>query len=380
VQVNDLDQERLRRLAGHRPQNGHKVLSVYMDLDPATFGTQPARAAQVTSLVDAADRRIRAAALDHDARCVLRQDLDRVRDALRDGESTKGAHALAIFASQPSELFEVLRLPDAVPHTVVLNDTPWLDPLVGRGRTRRAVALVNRRTFRLIADGPDGSMHEVVALADQVPSQHDKGGWSQSNYERSIEEEVRKHLEHSASLLFEQLQNEPFDQLAVGVSAELWPELERMVHAYVRKRTLGRFDVDVEHVSLEQAVAAARPLFEAAARSELEGRLGRLQQALAQGERAAGGLAAVLEALSERRVETLLYEAGFSSPGYVCPQSGWLGVGPAACPSGEGNAQARENVLDDAISAAIVQRAEVCALVDRPELGPHGGIAALLRF
>lgn len=380
MQVNDLDQERLRRLAEHRPQNGHKVLSVYMDLDPATFGTQPARAAQVTSLVDAADRRIRAAELDHAARTVLRQDLDRIRDALRDGEAAKGAHALAIFASQSSELFEVLRLPDAVPHTVVLNDTPWLDPLVGRGRTRRAIALVNRRTFRLIADGADGSMHEVVALADQVPSQHDKGGWSQSNYERSIEEEVRKHLEHSASLLFEQLQREPFDQLAVGVSAELWPELERMVHAYVRKRSLGRFDVDVEHVSLEQAVAAARPLFDAAARSQLEGRLGRLQQALAQGERAAGGLAAVLEALSERRVETLLYEAGFSSPGYVCPQSGWLGVGPAACPSGEGNAQARENVLDDAIAAAIVQRAEVCALVDRQELGPHGGIAALLRF
>jgi peptide chain release factor subunit 1 len=380
VQVNDLDQERLRRLAEHRPQNGHKVLSVYMDLDPATFGTQPARAAQVTSLVDAADRRIRAAELDHDARTVLKQDLDRVRDALRAGEAAKGAHGLAIFASQPRELFEVLRLPDAVPQTVVLNDAPWLDPLVGRGRTRRAVALVNRRTFRLIADGPDGSMHEVVALADQVPSQHDKGGWSQSNYERSIEEEVRKHLEHSAALLFEQHQEEPCDQLAVGVSAELWPELERMVHAYVRERTLGRFDVDVEHVNLEQAVAAARPLFDAAARSELEGRLGRLQQALAQGERAAGGLAAVLEALSERRVETLLYETGFSSPGYVCPQSGWLGVGPAACPSGEGNAQARENVLDDAIAAAIVQRAEVCALVDRPELGPHGGIAALLRF
>lgn len=380
MQVNDLDQDRLRRLAEHRPQNGHKVLSVYMDLDPATFGTQPARAAQVTSLVDAADRRIRSAALDDDARSALKSDLERVRTALRDGAAAKGAHALAVFASQPSELFEVLRLPDAVPQTVVVNDTPWLDPLVGRGRTRRCVALVNRRTFRLIADGPDGTMEEVLALADQVPSQHDRGGLSQANYERSIEEEVRKHLEHSASLLFDRLQREPFDQLAVGASAELWPDLQRIAHAYLRERSLGRFDVDVEHATVEQAVAAARPLFDAAARADLDGRLDRLQQALAQGERAAGGLAAVLEALSERRVETLLYEAGFSSPGYVCPQSGWLGVGPAGCPSGEGRAQQRENVLDDAIAAAIVQRAEVCALVDRPELGPHGGIAALLRF
>jgi peptide subunit release factor 1 (eRF1) len=380
VQVNDLDHERLRRLAELRARNGTKVLSVYMDLDPATFGTQPARAAQVTSLVDAADRRIRAADLDHATRASLRQDVERVREALRDGDSTKGAHALAVFASQPDELFEVLRLPDAVPHTVVLGDAPWLDPLVGRGRTRRSVALVNRRTLRLFADMPDGSMREVASVADEVPSQHDRGGLSQANYERSIEEEVRKHLEHSAALLFQQFQREPFDQLAVGASAELWPEFERMLHDYLRKRTLGRFDVDVEHVGLEQALAAARPLFDEAAAKQLDGRLSRLQQALAQGERAAGGLAAVLDALSERRVETLLYETGFSSPGYVCPQSGWLGVGPAGCPSGEGNAQPRDNVLDDAIAAAIVQRADVCALVDRPELGPHGGIAALLRF
>lgn len=380
MQVNDLDHERLRRLAELRPHNGHKVLSVYMDLDPATFGTQPARAAQVASLVDAADRRIRSAELHHDARSVLRQDLGRVQEVLRDGVSAKGAHALAIFASEPSDLFEVLRLPDAVPYTVVLNDTPWLDPLVGRGRTRRCVALVNRRMLRLFADAPDGSMREVAEFADDVPSQHDKGGLSQSNYERSIEEEVRKHLEHAATALFQHFRRRPFDQLAVGISAELWPEFERMLHDYLRKRTLGRFDVDVEHANAEHALAAAMPLFTAAGARELDGRLQRLQQSLAHGERAAAGLAAVLDALSERRVDTLLYEAGFSSPGYVCPQSGWLGVGPAECPSGEGSAQARDNVLDDAIAAAIVQRAEVCALHDRPELGPHGGIAALLRF
>lgn len=380
MQVNDLDHDRLRRLAELRPRNGCKVLSVYMDLDPATFGTHPARAAQVTSLIDAADRRIRSIAADHEERSSLRQDLERVRDVLRDGSSAKGAHALAVFASQPSDLFEVLRLPDAVPQSVVLNDTPWLDPLVGRGRTRRCVALLSRRTLHVFADAPDGAMREVETVADAVPSQHDKGGLSQANYERSIEEEVRKHLEHSASVLFEQFRRQPFDQLAVGTSAELWPEFERTMHDYLRKRTLGRFDVDVEHTSVDQALAAARPLFDGAAARQLDGRLQRLQQGLANGERAAGGLSAVLDALSERRVGTLLYEAGFSSPGYVCPQSGWLGVGPSACPSGEGNAQPRDNVLDDAIAAAIVQRAEVCALEDRPELGPHGGIAALLRF
>jgi peptide chain release factor subunit 1 len=380
VQVNELDHDRLRKLAALRPQDGNKVLTVYVDLDPATFGTQPARAAQFSSLIDKAERAAREDGIGHDARTALRDDVARVRDFLRDDFSAKGAHGIALFASQPTGLFEVLRLPDALPYTVVVNDTPWLDPLMGRNRVRRCVALVSRRTLRLFADGADGRIAEVVDVQDEVPSQHDRGGWSQANYERSIEEEVRKHLEHSATVLFDRYQRAPFDELAVGATAELWPHLERMLHPYVRERTLGRFDVDVEHATIEHALAAAAPLFDQAEQHRVQTLLRRLQQGLAQGERAAGGLGPVLAALSERRVETLLYEPGFASPGYVCPVSGWLGVGPAACPSGEGQAQRRENILDDAIAAALLQRSEVRPLPDRPELGPHGGIAALLRF
>lgn len=380
MQTNDLDHGRLRRLAALHPENGFKVLSVYMDLDPASFGTQPARAAQISSLVDEAERRARHVDLDHAAKVALRGDVERVREFLRDDFSAKGAHGLALFASQPADLFEVLRLPTPVRRAVVVNQTPWLDPLIGHGRSRRCIALVNRRMLRVFADTPDGSVGEVAALADDVPNQHDKGGWSQANYERSIEEEVRKHLERAAQVLFAHLQRAPFDVLAIGAAPELYPDVERALHAYLRERLLGRFDVDVEQASGEQALAAALPLLEAAQERKLRGLLERLSSGLAHGERAAAGLRAVLGALNERRVETLLYEAGFASPGYVCPQSGWLGVGPAECPSGEERAEERENVLEDAIATAIVQNADVRSLRERPELGPHGGIAALLRF
>lgn len=380
MQVNDLDHDRLRRLAALHPANGYKVLSVYMDLDPASFGTPPARASQISSLVDEAERRARHAGLGDDAQEALRTDVERVREYLRGDFSAKGAHALALFASQSSGLFEVLRLPVPVRRAVVVNETPWLDPLIGHGRARRCIALVSRRTLRLFADTPDGSMGEVAAVADDVPNQHEQGGLSQSNYERSIEEEVRKHLGHAAQVVFDHFRSEPFDVLAVGASAELYPDFERELHSYLRERSLGRFDVDVEHVNAEQAYAAALPLFEAAKERRLKVLLERLNAGLAHGDRAAAGLTAVLDALNERRVETLLYETGFASPGYACPQSGWLGVGPGDCPTGEERAERRENVLEDAIAAAIVQNADVRSLRDRPELGPHGGIATLLRF
>jgi len=380
VQINELDHDRLRRLAGFRSRDGHQVLSIYLDLDPARFGTQPARAAQVRALLDEADRRARADGLEPAGRAALRADVERARAFLQGGFSAKGAHALALFASAPDGLFEVLRLPDAVAQGIAVHDRPWLDPLVGRSRPRRCVALINRRTLRLLADGPDGELRELAQLADDVPGKHDQGGWSQANYERSIEEEVRKHVERSAQALFAQLRRAPYDALVIGGPAELWPMVEHALHPYVRDRCLGRVDVDVEHASADEAIAAAAPLLAAAERRRVDALLERVQAGVGSGGRAVAGLADVLAALSERRVEALLYQAGFQAPGFACPQSSWLGVDARACPSGAERAQERENVLDDAIAAAILQSAEVRALRDRPELGPLGGIAAALRF
>lgn len=380
MQLNDVDHARLRRLAALRAPAG-KVLSVYLDLDPATFATHNARAAQITSLLDDADRRTRSDGLDRETHRALCDDVGRVRAFLQ-GEafSAKGAHALAIFACGAAELFEVLRLPVAVAPAVVINDAPWLDPLIGQRRRRRCLALVSRRALRVLLDDEHGELREVADLVDDVHGQHDQGGWSQARYQRSIEEEVREHLERVASTLFALHRRRPFDVLAVGATAELWPALEHVLHPYLRERTLGRFDVDVEHAGRDEALAAARPLLEDAERRELDRLLARLQAGLASGERAVAGLDAVLAALTERRVETLLYAVGFAAPAYACPSAGWLGTDPQACPAGADAAQPQDDILHEAIAATLLQAGEVVALRDRPELGPHGGIAALLRF
>lgn len=352
MQLNDLDHDRLRALASLRPENG-KVLSFYVNLDPAEFGTQAARATQIRSLLDEADRRTRDSdGLDHDAHQALRKDVERVREYLSgDDFSAKGTHALAIFACAPAGVFETLRLPEAVPGSVVVNDAPWLAPLMGHRQRRRCIALMSRRTLRVLLDGPTGELREVAELTDDVHGQHEQGGWSQARYQRSIEEEVRAHLERAATILFELQRREPFDELAVGAAAELWPEIERALHPYLLERSLGRFDVDVEHARPEDALAAAQPLFDAAERRHVDELIERVQAGLGGGDRAVAGLEAVLDALTQRRVETLLYQVGFTAEGF-----------------------------ESAIADALLQSADVVVLHDRPELGPLGGVAAVLRF
>src|SRR4051812_4219269 len=112
----DLTTDRLRELAETRSAAG-KVLSVFINLDPRHFAAPPARATEISSVLDEASRTVRDHdGLTHDERAALQRDIERVAERLRNGGDTEGAKSLAIFASEPAGLFEVLKLPRPVDH------------------------------------------------------------------------------------------------------------------------------------------------------------------------------------------------------------------------------------------------------------------------
>src|SRR3954452_22040245 len=131
--VNDVDAPRLKRLAGLRPQ-GARVLSLYLDLEPTEFATPPARESELTSALDAAARMADESELEHDERVAVREDIERVREALSgDGLDAKGARAVAVFACGPADLFELVKLPRPVATHVTIDDSPGIEPLVRIG-------------------------------------------------------------------------------------------------------------------------------------------------------------------------------------------------------------------------------------------------------
>ena len=115
MRANDVTPERLRHLASATGRG--KVLSLFVNLDPSEFGTIPARASQVRSVLDRAARVVREAddGLTHDERTALRADLERVEAELEGAPAAAGARGLAVFASSQAGIFEALRLP--VPST-----------------------------------------------------------------------------------------------------------------------------------------------------------------------------------------------------------------------------------------------------------------------
>jgi peptide chain release factor subunit 1 len=380
--ANDITRDRLRRLAEVRV-GGAKVLSLFLNLDPREFATPPARSTEVRSLLDRAGRLVREESehLTHEQKESLRADLERVAAELGNGAGAKGARGLAIFSCTAAGLFEVLRLSQPVDHEPVIADTPYLAPLSTLGTPERwCVVLVNRRNARLFC-GSSEALEELALVADDVRNKHDQGGWSQANYQRSIDKDVHDHLKHVAEVVFLQMKRNLPQGVIVGGPQETLSDFESTLHPYLRERLAGRIDIDVENSSLEEVRRTAAERIEAAAHERHDKALARLAEGFGTNGRAASGLSDVLVAVHEQRVEALLVDRGYEAPGVVCPQCGWLGgKGFSECQADGTPVERRENIVEAAIERAITQSADVHVLSDRPELASHGHIAAILRF
>jgi peptide chain release factor subunit 1 len=377
--ANTIDRSRLRRLTDVRPDRG-RVLSVFLNLDPTEFATPPARATAITSVLnDAAHKIERYEGLDHDEQEWLRSDLERVRERLTDsGITSNGTRAVAVYACAPADLLELVSLRRPIESHVVVDRAPAVEPLVAEADGERwVVTLVNRRAGRIFRGAGD-AVEETDRIEDDVHSQHEQGGWSQSRYQRGVEKEKDDHLDNVADLLFRIFKRDGFDRLLVGAPEELVGEFETRLHPYLRERRVGRLRLDVENSGIDDVRSAVADALDGhAARQEREA-LDRLTEAVGRGARGAGGLADVLGALNEARVDTLLVAEGFRAPGLRDTAAGLLYAEGAAAPGA--SVERVEDIVEPAVEKAIDQSARVLRVSHYDDLGPLGGIGAVLRY
>src|SRR3954453_8113677 len=310
-----ITQARLRALAAVHPDQG-RVLSVFLNLDPTEFATPSARSSAITSVMTAATHKVEAnEGLTHDERAALFDDVERVREVLLSDVASNGTRAVAVYACGRADLLEVVRLRRPVTNKVVLDRTAFVEPLVLHGTDEQwLVILTNRRAARLFV-GPGDALDETDRFVDDVHSQHERGGWSQANYQRSVEKEVHDHLTNAAELAFAVFKRRGLDRVLIGAPDALLSEFKGNLHSYLRERIVGKIAVDVENASLDDVCAAGRRGIEAYARCRERDALDRLAHGVGTGGRGAAGIAEVLDAVNQARVETLLISENFKASG-----------------------------------------------------------------
>ena len=373
MQTNQLSPDTLRRLAGLRPEEG-KVVSIYLNLDPTEFASGAARATAINSLLDQADR----AAREDDVS--VRDDVERIRELFKNFDF-QGAHSVAVFACGSEDLLEAIKLPRTIESTVVIDESPYVEPLAEvQSASLYGVVLVNRQAARIFRGSRD-HLEEVARVDDEVHRRHDQGGWSQARYQRSVDKEAQDHLKNASEELRRRHERRPFDALFVGAPEAVYTDFCDHLHPYLKDRVAGRVEVDVENTTADDVQAAAADAIASYERGLEKETLDRLIEGKETGGRGAAGLEDTLKALNEQRVEALLLQDNFDSAGVCCPQCGWLGpAGVGECPADGAETAERDNITDLVVRRAITQSARVVVVRDDERLEPLGSIAAVLRF
>jgi peptide chain release factor subunit 1 len=365
----------------------HPVVSVVFDLNPAQFGTAPARATQATSLLDAAHNLETAdQTLSHDARQAVRSDLERLAAYLgSDDLPVSGAGALAIFASHGSGLFETVALSHPSASSIYLDREPHIEPVVVEPAAQRWCAVLVSARDVTVDVGTGATVLERSTGSDYVRGQSQSDG----NDERSREQDIENHLIAVSQRLAADHRAGRFDVLAIGGPVDPLTGLEARLPDDLRSALAGRLDVDPS-AATEADVAAgvdgllveAHAKAQAQALAEFGDRL-----AAARGQdgpaRAVAGVADVLEALTEQRVGTLLLAGDFHAAGARCSRCQLLlPADVSECPV-DGTATAPvADLREPMIAAAVRQDATVLVFPEPGEAlrGPDHSAGALLRF
>ena len=146
-----------------------------------------------------------------------------------------------------------------------------------------------------------------------------------------------------------------------------------------RERLSGRLTVPV--TANHGEVLAAAEAVEAAVERRRQAKLvDRLRMAVAAGRRGTAGLAEVVDALNEHRVDLLLVSKGFAAPGWRCLGCDRLAAIGRRCRGCGDDMLEVDDVVEDVVEEALAQSCQVEICAGNADLDVMGRIGAMLRY
>jgi peptide chain release factor subunit 1 len=370
----------LRELASVEASEG-LAISLYVDLDPSVAAAAGDVQTRVNSLLDTAGKVTsgEGRSLSHTQRIALRGDLDRIRGWFDQEFVRDGARGVAVFCGSLDGIWRTRPILASVGDEISVDQRLALAPLAALvGRGDGAIVVVAGRERGRFLRLADGKLVTVADLSEEQPGRHDQGGWSQSRFQRHIDELAADHLRDVAEERDRRVRaaGGALDVVIVAPEAsraELAGHLTRPVQeALAGWAQAEAHTPDPELLQIVEPVLAAR---RQAREAEL---LERWREASAKG-RGVGGWEATLEAVSDARAETLLLAERADGDVWRCPACGRLAPQAGECPVDGTDTVEVDRGADAAIVEAL-RRGGTTRIVSGPDLGPVEGIGALLRY
>ncbi|HQR17037.1 MAG TPA: hypothetical protein PK948_01635 [Gemmatimonadales bacterium] len=373
----------IARLNQVRPGK-HRVVTCYLKVEPRDRA-RGKYLIKVKNRVKAIEQALPSLGLERATVEAVRADLARVVAFLKHPGNLPATQGIAIFASGPLKLWEVVPLPSVHRSRLAVDRTPLVRELAStEDEFGRILTAVLDRTAARFFQVTASSVREVPGLTatatrgGRYHGDQDGPGWGEHSYHNRIREERARHLEAAAAQLQALDRKDPVNGIVLAGIGTDAGALQPFLHPYLLDRFMGTVRLNAKSVKpaeVLQATLAVRHEWERASELLL---LHELEEGLGTGW-AVDGVRETLRALGRGQVRTLLVDPDVAEPGYRAMASGRLAIMDADL-RGEPDVVPVLDVVDDAIEEALRQRINVNVVYEASAKKIIHGMAALLRF
>jgi peptide chain release factor subunit 1 len=366
-----ITQEQLQELLSYN-SDGRPVISIYLDTDSTTEPMDTVKLRVRGMLKEAQLNEVEEVA-------EIEKYLDHSYDWSRPG--------LAMFANHDGTFFRAYPTAVSFRNRLRLGPKPYVKPLAHLldHYAHFGVILVDRVGARFFeyhlgelqaSHGIMGEDVQKIKKGGGSSAVGMRGGQGGGRHEDEVVQRNLREAAHGAAVFFE---HRPIRRLFLAGTAETMAQFRDLLPKKLQSCLAGSFNVGMnagEHEVRQQALSLLT-----AANHERETRLVEKMIGLqAAGGAAVTGLDETLQAVSDKRVQTLIISDGFRAPGYADQESDFLVANLARSPLTEQELSEVEDVIDAAVAQTMTQGGHVEIIADNPALLTAGGIGAILRY
>jgi peptide chain release factor subunit 1 len=344
----------------------YPVVSLYLNLQPGQTGRDNFE----PFLRNEFDNRLRTYPAGGPERESLEQDATRIRDYVAGVPAM--VNGLAVFACSAADLFETIELAAPIDqHRLYISDEPHLYPLARLidEYPRFAVLLADTQSARIfvIAANDVQQTEEVQGIKTR---RHKAGGWSQTRFQRHIDNYREQHAKEVVETLGRIVTAESIDSIIIAGDEVIVPLLKAQLSKELTQKIVDIVKLDIRSplkAILDTGMASMRAKDVETDRERVDA----LISAYRAGGLAVVGAESVRTALELGQVEELVITADptiIDSAGATVPP-----------PSGTERTP-EEMVADELIVKARSTAARLRFIEDPALLAPYGGVGAFLRF
>jgi len=334
------------------------------------------------SLADALD----ALLTDREERYGVEHDLDELVSYVSEPANLPHAGGLALFASEPLDLFAAVPVPRVYRPRLVVDRSPAVRELVAaQADFGRVIAVVlDRSRARLFAVDASGA-YEVVglpAVGGRGARFHGDGrgapGSGEHGYHRRREEEIARHFKSVIEHLVALDRAEPVQGFVLAGPPHRVSAFRDALPHRVAGRVLGRATLSPRQATPASTFAAVLDVRAAHEASVAHDAVAEMLVGIGEGW-AVRGVQHALAALADGRLRALLVGATASAPGFRCAESGRLVLDPTSCRGPLPPAPVAD-VIDEAVEEALRQKVTVTLVQAPGDSEAVGGLAGILRY